>query len=409
MSHVADDLVRLVDAAVVVVDRQVGDAGLLEKAPRLGSGRLEVAPVAGELLELRVGRGQRMTGEHHAAHRLHDRDAGQVLRAAPPVHREGEGAAHPRVVIRLARVVRGEQEHAVPVALLHRDLVAERLDEVVARLWREAAELDRRPVAANGLDAHRHVLGDDGPEAVEVGLPLVVVALVLHSVHECTGLMLDELERAGAVHVVLVPVVTMRLQILLAVDPVERGRERGQEGAGRELQIEHDGGVVGRLDRFDHVEERLPRARHALGREDDPVVAGLDVRRGHRRSVVERHAFLDLERVRLAAVGRLRHVPDAQVAHEVGGLGILRVHPDQQAVERCVGMDESIGLLPVSVLRRRLAGHHEVQRATCLRRFRECALGAEAEPYRAAEKQRGGGSGPCAPIVTFHRWFLLMG
>ena len=199
------------------------------------------------------------------------------------------------------------------------------------------------------------------------------------------------------------------LQVLLAVDPVERRRERRQERAGRELQIHHEGGVVGRLDRLDHAEERLADTRHAFGREDEPVVGGLDVLGRHRRPVVERHPFLDLERIRLAAVGRLRHVTDAEVADEIRGLGIFRIDPNQQAVERGVGVHDGVGGFPVSVFRRRLAGHDEFEGSTLLDVLRGHGLGAETNADRAAEQQRGDGPGSGAPYVAFHRWFLPHG
>ena len=343
-----------------------------------------------------------MSGEHDPAHRLHDGDLREVLRPAPAVDRKGQRAAHPRVAVGLAGVVRGEEQRAVPVALLHRDLVAERVHEVVARLRREAPELDGGPVAADGLDAHRHLLGDDRLEPVEVRLPLAVVVVVSHPFHERAGLVLDELERAGPVHVVRVPAMAVLFQVLLAVDPVERRRERRQEGAGRELQVDHERGVVGRLDRLDHAEERLADTRHAFGREDEPVVGGLDVLGGHRGPVVERHPLLDLERVGLAAVGRLRHVTDAQVADEVRRLGILRIDPDQQAVERGVGVHDGVGGFPVSVLRRRFAGDDEFEGSTLLNLRRGHGLGAETESHRAAEQQRSDGPGSGARYVAFH-------
>ena len=49
----------------------------------------------------------------------------------------------------------------VPIALLHCDLVAERLDEFVARGGRHAAEFDRCAVAADRLDPHRLLIGID--------------------------------------------------------------------------------------------------------------------------------------------------------------------------------------------------------------------------------------------------------
>src|SRR3546814_18632750 len=58
-------------------------------------------------------------------------------------------------------------EHRVPVAFLDLHLVPQRGNEVVARLGREAAELDGRPVAADSLQADRHLWRLDGLAAVE--------------------------------------------------------------------------------------------------------------------------------------------------------------------------------------------------------------------------------------------------
>ena len=59
----------------------------------------------------------------------------------------------------LYEVITGRDQHAVPVAFLNGNVLAERLDEVVARLRREAAELDRRAVTADGLHPQRLLLG----------------------------------------------------------------------------------------------------------------------------------------------------------------------------------------------------------------------------------------------------------
>ena len=93
---------------------------------------------------------------------------------------------------------------------------------------------------------------------------------------------LDVARNAAAVDVLAMPLVPMLVQVLLAVDPVERRRDRRHEGAGRELEVEHQRGVVGRFDGLHHLEERLAGARHALRRKDDLVVCCLDVRRGQR-------------------------------------------------------------------------------------------------------------------------------
>src|SRR2546422_6196558 len=165
--------------AVLVGEREaVREAGLLEQALGLGPGLGDVAPVAGQLLELRRPRGEGHARHLHASRLFHDRDLGQRLRPLVTIEGERERAAHALVVEGLALVVERDQDHAVPGALLHGELRAERGDEAVALGGREAAGLYVRSLAADRRHLGRRVLDEDRPVAVQVGLPLVPVVRV---------------------------------------------------------------------------------------------------------------------------------------------------------------------------------------------------------------------------------------
>jgi len=69
-------------------------------------------------------------------------------------------------------MVHGDEVEAVPRTLLHRDLVAERLHELIALGRAEGAELDHGALAANGSDLRGGGADEDRAIAVEVGLPL---------------------------------------------------------------------------------------------------------------------------------------------------------------------------------------------------------------------------------------------
>jgi hypothetical protein len=70
----------------------------------------------------------------------------------PAVDRQGQRAAHPGIVGRLSFVVGLDDPAAVPVALLHGDLVAQRAYQLVAHGRWKPAELDRCTIAADCLD-----------------------------------------------------------------------------------------------------------------------------------------------------------------------------------------------------------------------------------------------------------------
>src|SRR5262249_4774132 len=182
-----------------------GQADLAEESPRLRARLLDVASVAGELLQFLERRGPRGAGDLDAAHFPDHGDPREVLRGLPAVEGQSESAPHALVVERLALVVDGHQREAIPPALLHRDLGPEGLHKAVALGWREAAELRMRALAADGRDLGGRRGDEDGAITVEVGLPLVPVVRVLLP-HEVRALdVLHELEGAGAHGVRLIP------------------------------------------------------------------------------------------------------------------------------------------------------------------------------------------------------------
>ncbi len=254
-------------------------------------------------------------------------------------------------------MVRRDDQHAIPIALLDRDLLAQGLDEVVTALRRKTTELDRGAVALNGLHAQRLLLGEDGLEAVEIGLTLDIVVRIALALDEGAGFAPVPNERTGTHDVLLIPM-DILVEDRLGIDEVVGVRERRNEGAGRILQLEHDGVVVGRAHAGDRHVECLTRAGHAFRREDDLVVGRHHVFRGERRAIAELDAITELERIGLAAVGRLRHF-GAKIADELAVVRHRRVDPDQQAVERCNRMDERESGFAMAVEARRF-GRHDV-------------------------------------------------
>ena len=88
MSQMPDRLVGLRDAAVLEREREaLGHAGLAQQPLGLGPAGVDVAPVAGELLQLGRRRGPRRPRHLDPADFLHHRDAGQVLRCLVAVER----------------------------------------------------------------------------------------------------------------------------------------------------------------------------------------------------------------------------------------------------------------------------------------------------------------------------------
>ena len=88
----------------------------------------------------------------------------------------------------------GDQQDAVPGALLHRDLVAERLHELSRSAGVKPRNWIMRPLAADGRHLRGRCADEDRAEAVEVGLALVPVVRVLLADPVRALHVLDELE-----------------------------------------------------------------------------------------------------------------------------------------------------------------------------------------------------------------------
>src|SRR5271165_282664 len=252
------------------------------------------------------------SGTHwmHSHHGLQE----QQLMAAPMVVRT---PADLHVVERLSLVVGRDKMAAIPVALLHGDLVAQCFDELVAGGGWKPAELDRRTVGTDRFDAKGLLVGIDAVKTVEIGQPLVIIIGVLHPLDRLADLVRGEFERPRAHDVFFVPV-RILVEDRLLVDPVVRIGEGGQKRGGGELQTENHRGRVRRLDLIDHHEEALARAGYSLRWVDDLVPARHHVICGECRAVVPLDTVADLEGVGLSIIGRLWHL-GAQVADEVGG------------------------------------------------------------------------------------------
>src|SRR5215203_990458 len=67
-------LVRLIDRTVVQLEAEPLGPGLLQQTARLSPRLLDIGPVAGELLQLFLGGGERRAGEGNPADGTHDRD-----------------------------------------------------------------------------------------------------------------------------------------------------------------------------------------------------------------------------------------------------------------------------------------------------------------------------------------------
>ena len=170
-----------------------------------------------------------MVRENHAADRLHDGNLGEIFGAAPAVERQRKRLSDPRIVKRLAALVRRCKQNAVPVAFLDRDLVAQGFHQIVTSLRREAAELDRRAVAANGLQAQRHLRRGNSLVTIQIGFSLVMVTGVFLAFDEGARLMLHEAECTGAIDVLLMPGIAVLIEVLLRIDEVERHGDDGMK------------------------------------------------------------------------------------------------------------------------------------------------------------------------------------
>src|SRR5271155_4234093 len=310
--------IGLIDIAVQQFELEPLGSGLFQQAPRLGPRLFDVGPIAGDLLQLFLGRGERRVWESDATDGVHDRDLGQLRCAAPTVDGQGQRAPYADVVERFALVVRGYPPATVPVAGLDGNLVAERLFQLVDSGRWKAAKFDCSPVRADRLDADRLLVGIYPGKAVEVRQPRTEVVGVALTLDRLAGIVADELERARAEDVLFVPVRVL-VEDFLFIDPGIGVGQRRQKRVGGELQPENHGGRIGGLDFVHHDEVTLSGADDALRREDDLIPARRDILRRQWRAVGEFDLFADLEGVGHAVVGRLRH-RRAQIADEIVGL-----------------------------------------------------------------------------------------
>ncbi len=303
--------------------------------------------VAGELFELRRRRREGRPGHLHAADALDDRDLRERLRALVPIERQGERLAGALVVPRLLLVVHSDQEHAVPRALLHRDLRAERLHDTVALGGRESPELGVGPLGADRRHLGVGILDDQRAIAVQVRLTLVPVVRILLSGPVRTLHVLHEDEGAAAHDMRLVPVHVLRENVGL-VDPVEGRRQRGDERGRGPFEAEDNGRRIGRLDRLDGRVLPLAERHHVRGRVDDLVIRRLHVLRREVAAVVEFHAATKLEGVRPAVLGDRPGF--GEIADHFRTRSIGRVEPEQGAVDRGERMDQRERSLTVPVV-----------------------------------------------------------
>ena len=224
-----------------------------------------------------------------------------------------------------------------------------------------------RALAAHRRHLCRRAADEDRAEAIQIGLALVPVVRVLLAQHVRALDVLHQGEGSGAHDVLLVPVHVLR-QDVGAVDEVVGRQQRGDERAGGILELEAHRVGIGRLDGLDHRVLPLARRAYACRRENDLVVGGLDVLRGHGATVVELDAPPQLEVVGPAVGGDGPAFGERRI--RLGAAGIVGIDPQQRVVERRQRMDQAEGLLPVPVVRGRLGRNGEHQIAAVARRLR---------------------------------------
>lgn len=319
---------------------------------------------------------------HDAADLAHEGDALQVLRAVPAVDRHVERTADARVVERLLGRIEEDVELAHPARFLNRDLVAERLLQLIALLRREAAELGRDLPALQRVH-HRRAREQHGAEPVEIGLARLVILLVALADPVRALDVLDEPERPAAEDVR-----AREVRVLLQL----RRRIEAVPGAGEVLQhrrvglaeLEDHRVLVGGLDRRDVLEGGLAERDDPLGRLAQAVVGRLDVLRREGRTVVELDVLLQLERVGQLI---LRHLEARRRVRDhlriVGGVEL-----QERRVVRREPVDRGEARVGVAVVVGRLAEMANFERAALLRRLRQGRRGERDHGYRA-EKHQG--------------------
>ena len=147
--------VGLIDVAVQQLESEPLGAGFLQQPLRLGARLLDIGPDSRAASAVppwsrRAANPETRCRRPCAPWRSWRAPARPSTGRAPAPARGG-----PAVVERLFLVVRRDQVDAVPVAFLHRDLVAELLDQLVAGRGRQAANSVGGAVGADRVDAGR--------------------------------------------------------------------------------------------------------------------------------------------------------------------------------------------------------------------------------------------------------------
>ena len=262
------------------------EAGLGQQLARRGLAPLRAPQDAHDLA---VGQAPRAEGPGHERRARHRGPLQHALDVAVAIDREIDGAPHPRVVERRARVVdeevrRGQRSHPGDHHARHRglELVRDVLGDLAGGRGIEPPGLERG--GAGPPLADDHVL-----EPVQVGPALHEVVRVLHVLDELAPPPLLELERAGA----------HAAAALLGhrhVSRVDRRLPRGQhhqDGGLGPLEAEDHRVRIGGLDGLDVGVPVLPRVEAQLrlhvGRLAHHVEGELDVPGRERLAVVPLH------------------------------------------------------------------------------------------------------------------------
>jgi hypothetical protein len=170
---------------------------------------------------------------------------------------------------------------------------------------------------------------------------------------------------------------------VLLVDEGIRVSEGRQKCCSRKLEVEHCRVCGGCFDPVDHRVVAATHTDHALRRINDFAPAGHHVVGRHRRSIAEPHIVTDLKGVGPAVVSRLWDL-GADIADELRRVRrILRVRPNQHAIEGRNRMDGGERVLAMAVeARRRVGRDHEGQGPAVLRRIIGPCWPDQGQDYR---------------------------
>ena len=120
--------------------------------------------------------------------------------------------------------------------------------------------------------------------------------------------------------------------------------------------------IIRCVNRTDHLEKSLARARYTFRWENNLIKSRLDISGRQRCAVVKLDSLFNFEGVLGTTILTCRNIALTQITLEVSRIGrIVRIHSNQQAVERPNRVDHSKCRLSVSVVRRDLAADNKIQ------------------------------------------------